>query len=193
MSIIENIQNLPDFALPIENFAKAHLEAGNYSANEEFALISNKKSVAPQYYQMVFWAGVTDETIDLYAEKFDLQFPEQYRQILKSFNGINVVGLSIFGIPKSMLSDPPLLNSKTRQCLDIRAANVHWIHDYKLEPNLFHFGSRHYSNEENCGYFISTEGTIYSFLKNGESVGAWDNLEDFFHSEISATIEFGDD
>jgi hypothetical protein len=193
MSIIDKIKNLPSFAKPISEFAKSFWMSGNYKTGEDIALVGNKPEVAPQYYQIVFWSGVNDQIIEQYTDKFDLVFPEKYKEILKYFNGVSVVGLDIFGIPKSILNEPALLDRSSRQCLDISTANQHWIHEYNIDKSLFHFGGRHYSDELNCGFFMSNEGTIFSYLKTGEVVGNWNSLEEFFRSEISATIELGDE
>jgi hypothetical protein len=143
------------------------LDVWQHKTGEDIALVGNKPEVAPQYYQIVFWSGVNDQIIEQYTD--------------------------IFGIPKSMLNEPALLDRSSRQCLDISTANQHWIHEYNIDKSLFHFGGRHYSDELNCGFFMSNEGTIFSYLKTGEVVGNWNSLEEFFRSEISATIELGDE
>jgi hypothetical protein len=186
----DEIKSLPNFAAPVAAFALELLESELPVEKESYFLLGNDTSVAPMYYKMTLWCGAKDTAIDLYESRFDLEIPEYVRVLLQAFNGLSLLGMSIYGIPESMLRNTPQIDRKSRQCLDIGTANKYWINEYSLNEKMFLFGGRHFSETENAGYFINTNGDILSYLTDGTLIDRWPNLKLFFESEVAAVVEY---
>lgn len=124
-----------------------------------------------------------------YEKIHSLTIPPLYRDLLVMFNGLYAFDMSLFGIPASMLGNPPVLDRSFQQCHDIGSANRTWIHDYDVDSSLFHFGGRAYSYEANAGYFLDSKGWIYSYLEDGSRVGRWKAIDSFLKAELAAAEE----
>jgi hypothetical protein len=87
--------------------------------------------------------------------------------------------------PRSMIQDPPLLDRSIRQPLDVGEANGHWRIKYGVDQALFHFGCGPHSYTENCGYFLSGDGRIETYLPGGQPLATWPSLREFLADEIA--------
>jgi hypothetical protein len=91
----------------------------------------------------------------------------------------------LFGAPRSMAQDPPLLDRSILQPLDVGEANRRWRIKYGVDPCLFHFGSGPHSATETLGYFLGGEGSIETYLPGGKRVGTWRSLDGFLSDELA--------
>ena len=60
-----------------------------------------------------------------------------------------------------------------------------WWTEYEVDSELFHFGGRAYSDEENIGYFSGKNDVIMSIRTNGEIIKEWDDFPRFLKEEIN--------
>ena len=60
---------------------------------------------------------VTEAVNEKYEQIHDISVPTKYRSLLTLFNGGEIFGLAIHGIPLSMVQDPPLLDREDPQPL----------------------------------------------------------------------------
>ena len=93
-----------------------------------------------------------------------------------------------YGIPQSLLGDPPLLDRSRTEGLDIGSAILHWADEYSAPPTGTHFGGRGYSDNENSGYFIDSRGTIEATLKDGTRVGRWMDITSWLRNELPLAL-----
>ena len=131
--------------------------------------------MAPQNFAMTLYPGLPAEALARYAGRFELEVPAMYAEFLAAVNGAFCFGISLAGVPRSMLGSPPLLDRTRLQCHDLGAAATSWSFEYrKLPAGAFHFGGRHYSHRENVGYFLAG-GRILSLQERqgGRRMG-WD-------------------
>ena len=89
-----------------------------------------------------------------------------------------------------MQAEPPLLDRTKLQCLDLRLANQDWIREFALTENLVYVGYRPISSRENVGYFMTTNGAIYSIRKSGEILQTWQRLSEFLSDELKSAVDF---
>jgi hypothetical protein len=82
-----------------------------------------------------------------------------------------------------------LLNRDNLYQFDLGTANQFWKFEYKTNADLFYFGGRAYSFDENIGYFIDGQNKIISLLKTGKQIKSWTNFRDFLSDEISKAEE----
>jgi hypothetical protein len=153
-------------------------------------LLNHRPEVAPEAYALVLFVGLTPSDLARYEElaqtrrNFSIAIPSSYRQGLVKLNGAFLFEAALFGAPRSMHKDPPLLDRSSRQPLDLAEANKHWRTKYKTDPSLFHFGSGPHSDTENVGYFMGGEG-IETYLPGGKRVGTWPSLREFLADELA--------
>jgi hypothetical protein len=109
--------------------------------------------------------------------------PDLCKEILSQMNGCFIYKFSLFGLPESMYKNGTL-DRKTLNQFDLRTANQHWIREYRLKSNYFHFGGRAYTDNENIGYFLDHDQIIYSIRTSGEILKTWTSLKEFLTDEI---------
>ncbi|MGH9761435.1 MAG: hypothetical protein ACREDR_23375, partial [Blastocatellia bacterium] len=142
-------------------------------------------NIAPKAYALRFFAPLSSDLIDSYQSIHNIRVSSYYLPILQKLNGAHAFELSLFGIPPSMASDPPLLDRSVAQPLDIGTANTVWKRGYAVEKDWFHFGGGPYTFDENIGYFFDQSGTIHSMRKSGKSLGSWRTFKQFLVDELA--------
>jgi len=55
---------------------------------------------------------------------------------------------------------------------------------YGAGPTQFHFGSSHYSREEDIAFFLNSDGSVVALLKGGHKVWDWRSVEAFLNAEL---------
>ena len=90
--------------------------------------------------------------------------------------------LSLFGVPPSMATRPPLLDRSTAWPLDVGTAQTNWRSEYQTDD--FFIGVGPYARDEHVGYFMWANGGGEALRKNGEQVGQWSDLREFLTSEL---------
>jgi len=181
------IGGLPADLAPLADAARALLDQpGNISADGVLSL-GHRPWVAPENYALTLYPGLPAEALARYTGRFELEVPAMYAEFLAAVNGAFCFGMSLAGVPRSMLGSPPLLDRTPLQCHDLGSAARSWAFEYrKLPAGAFHFGGRHYSYREHVGYFIAG-GRILSVRKSGKAVGEWGGLSDFLQDELRSS------
>jgi len=116
--------------------------------------------------------------------------PDSYRSILASINGLFVFDFRLFGLTPSMQRPSPRLDRSKLQCPDLGLANIDWIRQFQLAEQLFYFGGRTISFEENVGYFLLENGRIQSIRRSGEVLKEWPDFPEFLNEELSSALRF---
>ncbi|MBS0624326.1 MAG: SMI1/KNR4 family protein, partial [Verrucomicrobia bacterium] len=145
--------------------------------------VFNRTWVAPMNYGLLLFPPADKTIIDKFEKKEKLKIPDLYRVILTIMNGCFIYDFSLFGLPKSIY-EKGLLDRSDLYQFDLGTANKFWALDYDIEPNLFHFGGRAYSFDENTGYFIDQENKIYSILPSGQIIKTWTSFKQFMTDEV---------
>lgn len=167
---------------PLHGVRTFALSASDLKEEDGVLIACNDPTRARFYFGFEIWPGLETSSIDKYCKGFGIEIPASYIEILRQANGITLGKLNLYGIPISMLNEPPLLDRAKRQPLDIGAANLHWRRPFKAFSDKFHFGSIKWTFSENAGVFFDDRGIVVAALKTGEVVQefeSYENLLDF--------------
>jgi hypothetical protein len=180
MMSLELPENLSGPLAPIGSFLLASRDVKTLA---DSIVARHDPARAPHFYGFEIWPGLGDAALQRYERMFALSIPEPYRAILMRINGATLGALFLYGVPVSMLADPPLLDRTRRQPLDLSTANALWRREFPSHAHLFHFGSVLWSETENAGVFLSDNGGVEAALPTGETVLTFTSL--------SGLIDFG--
>jgi hypothetical protein len=187
-AIQEQLDRYPPLVAPLRDAAKRYLKYPSELATDGMINIGHRPWVAELNYMFMMCPGIEETKLDRYAGRFQIEIPDVYRAFLKAVNGGFYFGMSLCGVPSSMLGAIPLLDRSTLQCHDLATAVTLWADEYRGVSGLFHFGGRHFSHRENVGYFLDHE-RIISKKKNGKIVGEWTDFTEFLTEELKASEE----
>jgi hypothetical protein len=154
-------------------------------------LISRRTSIAPEAFAFVLFPGIDAklvahyETVHGVRGTHEFSIPNAFRQVLKHLNGADLFQVSLFGVPRTMAGNPPLLSRSMRQPLDLATANQSWSAKYKPRSDQFHIGSGPYSSHESLGYFLSPDGAVEARRVGGECFATWQSIASFLSNELS--------
>lgn len=186
--IREHLDSLPADLAPLVKSARRHQRRCSAVATDGTLLIAHQPWVAPEAYALRLHPGAKKPWFAKYAKLHDIRIPTGLRPLLTAVNGCSAFGMSIYGMPPSMLNDPPLLDRSSIQCMDIATANTDWKHEFEgVESGAFHFGGRDYSDDEVTGYFLTGKSTVSSVLPDGKVVGTWNDIPSFLTDELAAS------
>jgi hypothetical protein len=146
--------------------------------------ISKRRKIGTEAYAIILYKGLSDEDIQKYERMHQFKIHPSYRNILLSINGAFLFQMSLFGIPPSMNSNTLFLDRSVLQPHDLSTAHLSWRHEFKNCEELFHFGGGPWSFTDNVGYFLDTNGKIYSVLKDGNIVDSWSDFKEFISIEL---------
>jgi hypothetical protein len=178
---------LPADLGPLADAARALLGQPCGPSADGVLRLGHRPWVAPENYAITLYPGLPADTLARYAGRFGLDVPPVYAGFLAAVNGAFCFGMSLAGVPASMLGIPPLLDRSTLQCHDLGSSAGLWAFEYRRLPaGAFGFGHRHYSHRENVGYFVAGD-RILSIRKSGKVVGEWGGLADFLRDELPAS------
>jgi len=186
--IEKHIDSLPADLGPLAAVCRRYLKYCSAIDVDQTILIAHQPWQAPLGYAIRLFAPAKQSWFPKYARMHGVKIPSTIQRFLLSLNGCFVFGLSLYGVPPTMVRTPPSLDRSTVQCHDIGAANRDWKYAYRSADDGFHFGSRGYTDTENCGYFL-VGGRILSMLRDGSVIGQWDNIRSFLTDEIAASEE----
>jgi len=183
--IIDRIQTWPVELEPIKIQVKKYLE-NNSTIDEVVLNILHRPWVASLNWGLMLYSGADAEWFLEFERKTQKVIPGFYQNFLQLINGGFIYGISMYGLTPSIYNKG-VLKRTILQCHDLTTANTSWIHNYDVDPMLFHFAGRTYSRQENIGYFFDGDN-ILSIRKNGEVLNQWTNLGDMLFDEIE-TVE----
>mgnify|MGYP006128358587 CR=1 FL=1 len=139
--------------------------------------------IAQMNWGITLFQGADKNWFSDFFQKTNKVVPDFYMEFLELINGFFIYDMSLYGLTPSIYNSG-LLDRENLQCHDLQSANKDWIKEYKVSHELFHFGSRAYSEEENIGYFSDQDNIIKSIRTNGEVLNQWENFSDFLKDEI---------
>ena len=186
-SVLETVNAFPDSLAPLKEAANRYMPYSSQISGDGLVQIGHRPWIAPKNYLLTIFPGLTDSQIKQYQLTFKIEIPPVYTAVLKNIGGAFCFGLSLYGLPRSMLNRPPLLDRSVIQCHDLAMAATHWVHEFNVAEDFFHFGDRHFSRTDNVGFFFDAHECVYSVLKGGTIVSQWDNFSEFLEQELQAS------
>lgn len=186
-TIAQRLDALPDFLAPLKDAARRYLKYASVVGKDGVMDIGHRPWVAELNYMLMLYPGIDSDALLRYARRFAIKVPDAYADFLRAVNGGFFFGMSLCGVPLSMLGNPPLLERRLLQCHDLATAATEWIAEYSVPPGFFHFGSRHFSSRENVGYFFDGDHRIVSVRKRKKVVGEWTSFTAFLAEELQAS------
>ncbi len=191
--ILDHLSGFSEELTPLTNASRKYTKFCCSIDAEASWNIAHRPWVAPLNYLITLYAPAKKSWFAKYKQIqiHSISIPSVIQNVLLQSNGFFAFGMSFYGMPPTMLNDPPRLDRSKLNCHDIATANkdIGWKSEYSVDQSLFHFASRHYTEDENVGYFLDKKNDIYSFKKSGEQVGAWSNIRAFLESELKASEE----
>jgi hypothetical protein len=175
--------------VPLRDAASCYLKHPSALGADGVMRIGHRPWVAELNYMFTLYPGIERAALLQYSQRFRIEVPEIYVSLLCEMNGAFCFGMSLCGVPRSMLANPPLLDRTILQCHDLATATMLWKSEYRVPGDYFHFGSRHFSSKANVGYFIDAGKRILSVKTNGKVVGEWSSFASFFVDELKTSAE----
>ena len=186
-TIAQRLDALPDFLAPLGAAARRYLQYPSVIGKDGVVEIGHRPWVAELNYMLMFYPGIERPALERYSRRFQIQVPEMYAEFLRAVNGGFLFGMSLCGVPLSMLGSPPLLDRRILQCHDLATAATQWIFEYDVPDGYFHFGSRHFSYRANVGYFFDGESRIVCVRGRKKVIREWTRFSDFMKDELEAS------
>lgn len=180
---------MPDWLAPIREAVGRYADRPSIREADGTLCIGHRPWVAELNYLFRLYPGLESDSIERYADRFGIAIPASYAEFLRSLNGAFLFGISLFGCPGSMRGGFPMLDRSALPCHGLSTGVRAWSAEYRVPAEMFHFGSRHFSYSQNCGYFLGTDGKIRSFLKRRKLVGEWGDFTAFLADELRASEE----
>jgi hypothetical protein len=188
LDLLNKLQGWPQSLEPLKTSIEQMID-DRALINRGTFFLGHRPWVAPENYTFMLYARLDDSLIALCEQRLGMDIPDFYKQFLSCLNGGFCYSLDLFGFPVSMQSALPLLSRKTLQCHSLISANTFWKDEYRISKTSFYFGSRHYTQRSNVGYFFHNN-QIKSILKSGKTINTWSNFSDFLKSELQAALEY---
>lgn len=186
-AIRERIDRYPDFLAPLRIAAGGYIKYPSKLSNDGVISIAHRPWVGMLNYMLTLYPGLSRDDLDRYCQTFQIETPGIYGDFLCEVNGAFCFGMSLCGVPPSMLGNPPLLDRTILQCHDLATAATRWVVEYRVPKGFFHFGGRHFSYLENVGYFIDQGKRILCVQNKGNVIGEWSSFADFLTDELDAS------
>lgn len=183
-TIAERLDALPDFLAPLKEAASRYSKYPSVIHENGMVEIGHRPWVAELNYMLMFYPGIDADALDRYCRRIEIRVPEMYAEFLRAVNGGFLFGMSLCGVPLSMLGVHPFLDRRTLQCHDLATAATEWIHEYNVPAGFFHFGSRYFSFRANVGYFFDGEKRIVCVRGKKKVIGEWTSFADFLKDEL---------
>lgn len=185
--IEELLAEYPKALAPLAEVAIAQLKYPSIVEKAGEFKICHRPWVAPLNYLIMLYPGLKPAALSRYSKQNGIQVPEQYAEILQVMNGAFCFGISLFGVPRSMLGKSKLLDRRVLKCHNLASGVTLWSTGYQVPPEYFHFGSRAFSESERAGYFLVENRRIIAVRKNQKLIGEWSNFADFLSDELKAS------
>jgi hypothetical protein len=186
-AIRARLDAFPTNLAPLVEAARGLLGRPCALSSDGVMFLGHRPWVAPENYAITLYPGVTGDALRRYCERWGLSVPGPYSDFLAVVSGAFCFGMSLAGLPPSMLGEPPLLDRSRLWCHDLASVATRWTAEYRrVSPDAFHFGYRHFSRRENIGYFFDGD-RIVSIRKSGRVVGEWGGFSDFLRDELRAS------
>jgi hypothetical protein len=188
-SIAEKLDDLSGRLSPLREAVTRYLKYPSVLAEDGVISVGHRPWVAELNYMFTLYPGIERASLDRYGQRFGIEIPEIYAEVLGELNGAFCFGVSLCGVPRSMLGTPPLLDRTILQCHDLGTAATMWAREYRVPDGLFHFGGRHFSSRAIVGYFLDRETKILCLKNSGKVVGEWSDFAEFLGDELKSSEE----
>lgn len=188
-AIGQKLDAYSDALAPLREAAGRYLKHPSVLAKDGVMNIGHRPWVAELNYMFMLFPGIDSASLERYSQRFRIEIPAIYAEVLAELNGAFCFGMSLCGVPRSMLGNPPLLDRSILQCHDLGTAATMWVREYRVPDGIFHFGGRHFSSRANVGYFIEGDKRILCMKNGGKIVGEWTNFAEFLADELKASEE----
>ncbi len=186
-AIRARLEQLPAELAPLRDAALRYLRyCSAVAVGDAAVLVAHQPWVGPEAYLFTLYPGARKAWVPKFEKAAGIKIPAAVRRLLAAANGCEAFGLSLYGIPPSMMEKPGVLDRSRRQCRDLGAANRHWRAEYRADPADFHIGSRDYTDDELAGYFLGGGGGIRAVTQGGREVGVWSDVSAFLRDELAA-------
>ncbi len=166
---------------PIKEICLEYLDT-SYKIESEFILLNHQPVIAPQFYAIVLYFGLKKVLIDDYQTQHSIKIPVFYQNFLSKINGLSIFSFVLFGIAKSMLNKPPLIDREKRQSMDISINS-------EFYEESFLFGFRHYSYDKNIDYYLTKKDSVLGIVDK-QIIFEWNDFNMFLSDEIEAAKNF---
>jgi hypothetical protein len=186
-TIAQRLNALPDFLAPLKEAASRYLKYPSTVGKDGVIGIGHRPWVAELNYMLMMYPGIDTDALKQYFRRFEIQVPEMYAEFLRVVNGGFFFGMSLCGVPLSMLGNPPLLDRSILQCHDLATAATQWIAEYGVPEGFFHFGGRHFSYSANVGYFLDGQNRVVCVRGKKKVIAEWTSFSDFLKDELAAS------
>ncbi|MEO1324905.1 MAG: hypothetical protein AAFV59_18085 [Pseudomonadota bacterium] len=182
------LAKLPSEYEPISDLTRQFALSGVDEDEGGVILAGHEPTRGPQAYAVALFPGLTSHAIQRYEALNELTIPATVKAFLGHVNGAFLCELSLYGIPPSMIDNPPMLSRSTRNPYDIATANHYWRAGFeRVEPTEFYIGGRNVSWSGQIGYFIRDDGSIVSYPKRGTDfpITTWPSFEVWLNDELN--------
>ena len=156
---------------------------GTERIGELSAEFAHRPEVAPLWFRARLWAPLPREAWRRHEQTHGYTIAPGYEPILAQLNGACVFKLLLYGMPPSMLQDPPLLNRSGFNPLDLGIAQQHWKREEEAPDAWFLFGSSMWRYDANIHYLLDDAGVVHGWV-DGAEARCWSNLTEFFAEEL---------
>jgi hypothetical protein len=171
--IKNRIEALPDYFLPLKTLLSRYISSG-CTIQEGAIRVGRFRKYQHDHYRVTVFPPAHPDWLIRASEN---NLPLDYIKLLSYMNGCSVFSMGFFGFTPSMQEDPPHLDRRRLQCLDLTTANERWIINFKNLPRgRFYVGGRSYSHAENLGYFMLESGRMEGYLCSGERISSWESI-----------------
>src|SRR5258708_31434221 len=109
-AIAQRLNAFPEFLAPLKEAVSRYLRYPSGVAKDGGMNIGHRLWVAELNYMFMLYPGINHEALDRYSRRFEILVPEMYAEFLRAMNGAFCFGMSLCGVPPSMLGNPPLLD-----------------------------------------------------------------------------------
>ena len=186
-TITQRIDALPEFLAPLKEAAARYARYPSVVGKDGVLDIGHRPWVAELNYMLMIYPGIDAETLNRYSQRFGIRVPEMYAEFLQAVNGGFFFGMSLAGVPQSMLGNPPLADRRILQCHDLATAATLWGDEYSVPAGFFHFGSRYFSFRANVAYFFDGEKRIVCVRGKKKVIDEWTSFSDFLKDELGTS------
>ncbi|MCY1647568.1 hypothetical protein OVA11_11025 [Caulobacter sp. SL161] len=152
-------------------------------------LCGHRPDIGTQAYDVVLFPPLPSTALLKYQALHGFELSVHLLNLFSQLNGCSLFGLKIYGVPRSMADNPPLLDRLNRSPLDI-ASGRHWRLGYaeaEIEDVLF--ASRNVGGSGQIGYFMSPHGAISGRGNESseapERCGPWADLTEWLSMELA--------
>ena len=201
-SLIEQfVQRLDGDLSPLKTFVQQFsLFDANLDPLTGALRLSHRPAIGTEAYACILYPCVDLDVIEQYeaihrarTSRY-VDIPPFYKEVLRRLNGAFIFETALFGVPSSMVQNPPRLDRSTQHPLDVGTANEDWYLEYGVDHSRFFFASGSHSHTENVGYFLTPDNHIEGYLRGGKEIAQWETLGTFLAAEIerakSRSVEY---